>query len=117
MSVRATYKIRVPKTIHQLLYRLALRTDKSINGLVVILLDSGIANERSAGLKELNLRKGEPEMRPNPFSGRWVQTMPIPLHDRIFAAAKEEGVSINLLINTLLCRELGWLERNLAIDR
>lgn len=116
MSVRATYKLRTTKSTHERLYRLAKRTEKSISQLVVILLDSGMSSERSSELKNLSLQKEDPEARPVPFSGTWIQNMPVLLHDQIFAMAKEEGVSINLLLNNLLCRELGWVERNLGIN-
>ncbi|NKQ36236.1 MAG: toxin-antitoxin system HicB family antitoxin [Chloroflexi bacterium] len=44
------------------------------------------------------------------YSGKFIQRMPKSLHARIAARAKQEGVSMNSLVNTFLAESLGRKE-------
>lgn len=57
--------------------------------------------ETIAALESLNLPVPEPGSGGS-YSGRFVQRVPRSLHARLAARAKQEGVSMNALVTTLL---------------
>ena len=44
-------------------------------------------------------------------SGKWVQRVPRSDHARLFGKAKEEGVSLNTLVVSMISEELGKREQ------
>ena len=44
------------------------------------------------------------------YSGKFIQRVPKSLHARLAARAKQEGVSMNTLVNTFLAESLGQRE-------
>ncbi len=75
-------------------------------------IDEAIANGRDALDAWLATARefGDPIPRPGSattYSGRWVQRVPKGLHARLAAKAREEGVSLNALVTTLLSLGLG----------
>ncbi len=75
-------------------------------------IDEAIANGRDALDAWLATARefGDPIPRPGSattYSGRWVQRVPKSLHARLAAKAREEGVSLNALVTTLLSLGLG----------
>ncbi len=58
--------------------------------------------------------------RPGEFecqSGKWVQRVPKSIHLRLVRKAKEEGVSLNTLVVTLLAESLGEAQPLLKVKR
>lgn len=50
---------------------------------------------------------GDPIPRPGPASGQWRQRVPKSLHARLVAKARQEGVSLNTLVTTMIAEGLG----------
>ena len=65
--------------------------------------------ETIAALESMNLPIPEPSSGGN-FSGKFIQRMPKTLHARLVLRAKQEGVSMNTLVNTMLAESLGRRE-------
>jgi antitoxin HicB len=65
--------------------------------------------ETIAALESMNLPIPEPGSGGS-YSGKFIQRMPKSLHARIAARAKQEGVSMNSLVNTFLAESLGRKE-------
>lgn len=65
--------------------------------------------ETIAALESMNLPVPEPGSGGS-YSGKFIQRMPKSLHARIAARAKQEGVSMNSLVNTFLAESLGRKE-------
>ena len=71
-----------------------------------------IANGRDAlrsallTMKEFGLALPRPAA-PKPASGQWRQRVPKSLHNRLVARAKQEGVSLNTLVATMIAEGLG----------
>lgn len=64
--------------------------------------------ETTAALEELGL----PILQPgsNGYSGKFIQRVPKSLHARLAARAKQEGVSMNALVTSMLAESLGRRE-------
>ena len=62
--------------------------------------------ETIAALESLNLPVPEPGSGGS-YSGKFIQRVPKSLHARLAARAKQEGVSMNTLVNTFLAESLG----------
>ncbi len=60
-------------------------------------------------LESLNLPVPEPGSGGS-YSGKFVQRIPRSLHARLAARAKQEGVSMNLLVTSMLAESLGKRE-------
>ena len=65
--------------------------------------------ETIAALESLNLPVPEPGSG-GAYSGKFIQRMPKSLHARLAARARQEGVSMNSLVNTFLAESLGRKE-------
>jgi antitoxin HicB len=65
--------------------------------------------ETIAVLEHMNLPVPEPGSGGS-YSGKFVQRVPKSLHARLAARAKQEGVSMNTLVNTFLAESLGKKE-------
>ncbi len=65
--------------------------------------------ETIAALESMNLPVPEPGSGGS-YSGKFVQRVPKSLHARLAARAKQEGVSMNTLVNTFLAESLGKKE-------
>ncbi|MFZ1400272.1 MAG: type II toxin-antitoxin system HicB family antitoxin [Candidatus Promineifilaceae bacterium] len=65
--------------------------------------------ETIAALESMNLPVPEPNSGGS-YSGKFVQRVPKSLHARLAARAKQEGVSMNTLVNTFLAESLGKKE-------
>lgn len=65
--------------------------------------------ETIAALESMNLSVPEPGSGGS-YSGKFVQRVPKSLHARLAARAKQEGVSMNTLVNTFLAESLGKKE-------
>lgn len=65
--------------------------------------------ETITALESINLPVPEPGSGGS-YSGKFVQRVPKSLHARLAARAKQEGVSMNTLINTYLAESLGRKE-------
>lgn len=65
--------------------------------------------ETIAALESMNLPVPEPGSGGS-YSGKFVQRVPKSLHARLVARAKQEGVSMNTLVNTFLAESLGKKE-------
>jgi antitoxin HicB len=52
-------------------------------------------------------KHGDPIPKPSAASGQWRQRVPRSLHARLVAKAREEGVSLNTLVTTLIAEGLG----------
>ncbi len=65
--------------------------------------------ETIAALESMNLPVPEPGGN-GAYSGKFIQRVPKSLHARLALRAKQEGVSMNLLVNTLLAESLGRRE-------
>jgi antitoxin HicB len=65
--------------------------------------------ETIAALESMGLPVPEPGSGGS-YSGKFIQRMPKSLHARIAARAKQEGVSMNTLVNTFLAESLGKRE-------
>jgi antitoxin HicB len=50
-------------------------------------------------------------------SGKWVQRVPRTLHRRLSRMAKEEGVSLNQLVTSMLSQELGGKAVQKTVER
>ena len=62
--------------------------------------------ETIAALESMNLPVPEPGSGGS-YSGKFVQRVPKSMHARLAARAKQEGVSMNSLVNTYLAEGLG----------
>ncbi|MCA9871927.1 MAG: type II toxin-antitoxin system HicB family antitoxin [Caldilineae bacterium] len=62
--------------------------------------------ETIAALEDLGLPAPEPRSGGS-YSGRFVQRVPKSLHARLAARARQEGVSMNALVTTMLAEGLG----------
>ena len=60
-------------------------------------------------LESMNLPVPEPESGGS-YSGKFVQRVPKSLHARLAARAKQEGVSMNALVTSMLAESLGKRE-------
>lgn len=60
-------------------------------------------------LESLNLTVPEPGSGGS-YSGKFIQRVPKSLHARLAARARQEGVSMNTLVNTFLAESLGKKE-------
>ena len=74
--------------------------------------EQAILNGRDALRSALLTMKefGRPVPRPVPpkgTSGQWRQRVPKSLHNRLVARAKQEGVSLNTLVATMIAEGLG----------
>ncbi len=69
----------------------------------------GALQETIAALESMNLPVPDPSSGGS-YSGKFVQRTPKSLHARIAARAKQEGVSMNTLVNTFLAESLGRKE-------
>jgi antitoxin HicB len=65
--------------------------------------------ETIAALESMNLPVPEPGSGGS-FSGKFIQRVPKSLHARLAARAKQEGVSMNSLVTTILAESLGRRE-------
>ncbi len=65
--------------------------------------------ETIAALESMNLPVPEPGSGGS-HSGKFVQRVPKSLHARLAARARQEGVSMNTLVNTFLAESLGKRE-------
>ena len=65
--------------------------------------------ETIAALESMNLPVPEPGSGGS-YSGKFIQRVPKSLHARLAARAKQEGVSMNTLVNTFLAESLGKKE-------
>lgn len=66
-------------------------------------------HETIVALESMNLPVPEPGGN-GAYSGKFIQRVPKSLHARLALRAKQEGVSMNLLVNTLLAESLGRRE-------
>ncbi len=64
--------------------------------------------ETIAALIDLGLPVPQPGS--NGYSGKFIQRVPKSLHARLAARAKQEGVSMNTLVNAMLAESLGKRE-------
>lgn len=62
--------------------------------------------ETVAALESMNLPVPEPGSGGG-YSGKFIQRVPKSLHARLAARARQEGVSMNLLVTTMLAENLG----------
>lgn len=75
-------------------------------------VDEAIRNGRDAleetvaALESMNLPVPEPGSGGS-YSGKFIQRVPKSLHARLAARARQEGVSMNLLVTTMLAENLG----------
>jgi antitoxin HicB len=65
--------------------------------------------ETIAALESMNLPVPEPGSQGS-YSGKFIQRVPKSLHARLSLRAKQEGVSMNTLVNTILAESLGRRE-------
>lgn len=65
--------------------------------------------ETIAALESMNLPVPEPGSGGS-YSGKFIQRVPKSLHARLAARARQEGVSMNTLVNTFLAESLGKKE-------
>ena len=83
--------------------------------------EEAIANGRDAlkctllTLKEL----GNPIPAPGSISasGQWRQRVPRALHSRLVQRARQEGVSLNTLVTTMIAEGLGLSQKRKRVDR
>jgi len=68
-------------------------------------LQETIAALESLGLPVPELSSG------STYSGKFIQRVPKSLHARLALRARQEGVSMNTLVNTMLAEGLGRRER------
>jgi antitoxin HicB len=66
--------------------------------------------ETIAALESLGLPVPEPGSG-STYSGKFIQRVPKSLHARLSLRARQEGVSMNTLVNTMLAENLGRRER------
>jgi antitoxin HicB len=59
----------------------------------------------------------EPEREEPLPSGKWVQRVPRSLHRRLSQMAKDEGVSLNQLVTSMLSQQLGGRVMQKALER
>lgn len=52
-------------------------------------------------------KHGDPIPKPTTASGQWRQRVPRSLHARLVARAREEGVSLNSLVTSMIAEGLG----------
>ncbi|MCB0123801.1 MAG: type II toxin-antitoxin system HicB family antitoxin [Caldilineaceae bacterium] len=64
--------------------------------------------ETIAALEDLGLPVPQPNS--NGYSGKFIQRVPKSIHARLAFRAKQEGVSMNTLVNTMLAESLGKRE-------
>lgn len=65
--------------------------------------------ETIAALESMNLPVPEPGSGGS-YSGKFIQRVPKSIHARLAMRAKQEGVSMNTLVNTILAENLGRRE-------
>ena len=65
--------------------------------------------ETIAALESMNLAVPEPESGGS-YSGKFIQRVPKSIHARLALRAKQEGVSMNSLVTTILAESLGRRE-------
>jgi antitoxin HicB len=65
--------------------------------------------ETIAALESMNLPVPEPGSGGG-YSGKFIQRVPKSIHARLAIRAKQEGVSMNTLVNTILAESLGKRE-------
>ena len=65
--------------------------------------------ETISALEDLGLPVPEPASGGS-YSGRFIQRVPRSLHARLAARAKQEGVSMNMLVTSFLAESLGGRE-------
>ena len=65
--------------------------------------------ETIAALESMNLPVPAPESGGS-YSGKFIQRVPKSLHARLAVRARQEGVSMNTLVNTILAESLGRRE-------
>ena len=53
------------------------------------------------------VKHGDPIPKPSEASGQWRQRVPKSMHARLVAKARQEGVSLNTLVTTLIAEGLG----------
>jgi antitoxin HicB len=53
------------------------------------------------------VKHGDPVPKPSSASGQWRQRVPRSLHSRLVAKARQEGVSLNTLVTTMIAEGLG----------
>lgn len=62
------------------------------------------------GLRDLKKSKRSELLRQ--FSGQWRQRVPISLHAEIARKAKQEGVSLNSYVSSILSAAVGWKNKD-----
>jgi len=72
--------------------------------------------ETIAALESMGLPVPEPGSGGS-YSGKFIQRVPKSLHARLAARAKQEGVSMNTLVNTFLAESLGQREAGKLVLR
>lgn len=73
------------------------------------ILPSYLVSYLGGQLESMNLPVPEPGSGGS-YSGRFVQRVPRSLHARLAAKAKQEGVSMNSLVTSMLAESLGKRE-------
>ena len=53
------------------------------------------------------IKHGDAVPKPSAASGQWRQRVPRSLHSRLVAKARQEGVSLNTLVTTMIAEGLG----------
>lgn len=77
-------------------------------------VDEAIANGMEAKQAWLAVAREEDRAIPEPggqMSGKWVQRVPKSLHSRLVERAEREGVSLNMLVVSLIAEGLGKRKR------
>lgn len=119
-GVTGHVRIRTPKSVHRELAKLAADVRLSLNETIVQLLYRAVArdfDQSAVGETWLCSLIGpgrDSTRRPNParyeadrnYSGTWLQRIPGQLHLQLLSWAQNEKVTINLLLNYVLVREM-----------
>jgi antitoxin HicB len=71
--------------------------------------DSDVSQETIAALESFNLPVPEPGSGGS-YSGKFIQHVPKSIHARLAMRAKQEGVSMNSLVTSILAESLGRRE-------
>lgn len=113
-------KVRVPRDIHRRLFNLSQIVDMSLSAVVLRLLYAGkdrLQNPSGAGEEACSppsdLTRSQTRALADAdrkFPGVWLQRLPRELHVELQWIAKEQSVSHNLLLNSLIAAELGRCE-------
>lgn len=77
-------------------------------------VDEAVANGMDAKRAWLAVAREEDRAIPEPggqMSGKWVQRVPKSLHSRLVERAEREGVSLNMLVVSLIAEGLGKPKR------